>query len=526
MQASTFVKDREYQLTHINSVVDSVLKNGTTIAQLPTGGGKTVEFALISKKYTEQSIRSVMILVHRIELMAQASSKINAICGIEPEQIIAGTKIVTRSRIYIGMIETVYNRSEYLGRLDIGLLILDECHLANFNKIHSIFHNTYTIGFTATPISSNKKDPLRNYYNSIVCGPSIQSLINDGFLSQNITRCPDDVIDERSLKIDPKTGDFDIKTMAIEYSKPRYVGNVPVFHGEFCEGKKTIIFNVNIEHSLEVTKIFKMIGCNCKHLDGTTSPDEREKILTWFRETEDAILCNVGIVNFGFDEPTVECVIINLATLSLAKWIQCCGRGSRIIDENFIRDFQHLYPYKLKPKSTFNIIDLGLNHTRFGDWNQDRDWARIFMHPDIPGDGLAPVKKCPSCKSLVHAAVHVCPVCEHIFDRKKYEEQLMFKNLVTITKNIDFLSMIEEYKHRKDYFTFFEMGRLCVEKIASFNREFKNDEIEVVFSEYWSLCKKWYRQKFPNNKFNEKWHHKLARDHFFGELKLRFKQTA
>lgn len=519
MNASSFVNERQYQDLHIKNVISSVIRNTSTIGQLPTGGGKTVEFAKICNEFFKTSNKNILILVHRIELLKQARKKIKAICGINPELIVSGVKSVMYSRIYVGMVETVYNRAAYLDRLDIGLLIIDECHIANFNKIHEVFPNTYTIGFTATPIASNKKDPLKNYYNSIVCGPQIQWLIDNSYLSQNITRCPDDVINERNLTIDVKTGDFDIRSMAIEFSKPRYVANVGLFYSKWCRGKKTVIFNVNIEHSLEVTEFMNVCGYPCKHVDGETPMTEREEILKWFKETKNAVLCNVGIVNFGFDEPTIEAVIINLATLSLAKWIQCCGRGSRIIDENFIRDFQFEYPYELNFKSKFDIIDLGLNYVRFGDWNQDRDWERIFYRPDIPGEGVAPTKKCPSCKTLVHAAVHVCPICEYVFDKKKYEEQLLFANLVIVTQNISYATMVEEYKHRKDYFVFHEMGRMCVDKLLGLGSNYTHEQSEQVFGEYFKLVKKWYKAKFPSKAFDEAWHLDLAKNHFYSYLK-------
>ncbi len=33
------------------------------------------------------------------------------------------------------------------------------------------------------------------------------------------------------------------------------------------------------------------------------------------------------------------------------------------------------------------------------------------------GDGEAPTKECPSCDTILHAAVRECPECGHIFER-------------------------------------------------------------------------------------------------------------
>jgi superfamily II DNA or RNA helicase len=44
-------------------------------------------------------------------------------------------------------------------------------------------------------------------------------------------------------------------------------------------------------------------GYPIRHLDNTSSTEERKDILQWFK-TPDAILTSVGILTTGFDEPT------------------------------------------------------------------------------------------------------------------------------------------------------------------------------------------------------------------------------
>ena len=54
-------------------------------------------------------------------------------------------------------------------------------------------------------------------------------------------------------------------------------------------------------------------------------------ILDWFKKTPNAILTSVSILTTGFDEPTVESIILNRATKSLTLYYQMIGRGSRIL---------------------------------------------------------------------------------------------------------------------------------------------------------------------------------------------------
>ena len=81
----------------------------------------------------------------------------------------------------------------------------------------------------------------------------------------------------------------------------------------------------------------------------------------------DAILTSVSILTTGFDEPTVESIILNRATRSLTLYFQMSGRGSRV----------------LPGKKEFNVIDLGNNIARFGQWQEPIDWQEIFHFPDF-----------------------------------------------------------------------------------------------------------------------------------------------
>jgi superfamily II DNA or RNA helicase len=46
---------------------------------LPTGGGKTVIFSEIARRYIKETGKKVLILTHRIELLAQTSKHLSDI---------------------------------------------------------------------------------------------------------------------------------------------------------------------------------------------------------------------------------------------------------------------------------------------------------------------------------------------------------------------------------------------------------------------------------------------------------------
>lgn len=514
---------REYQITQVDKTIDEVSRLRKVLAQLPTGGGKTVEFTLIAQKYIRgylnDNSHSVLILVHREELMFQAQKTIKEVLDIDPYLITPQTKYFNVSRVYIGMVESTLNRLDLIH--NVGLVIIDECHVNVFNKVHSLFLEELIIGFSATPISASKKEPLNKYYRAIITGPQISQLIEMKFLCQNSTRIPREIVDVSKFGYDAMKGDYNERAMAMEYQLPKFVTNVFHMYDKWCKGKKTIIFNVNIEHSKEVAQCMSFMGLKCRHLDATSSSrpssvpgfsDERKEIIHWFRTTKDAILCNVMIATLGFDEPTIECVMTNFSTLSLTKYLQACGRGGRIIDQLFIDKYQKDYPYELQFKNTFSIMDMGGNYIRFGDWNQDRDWDYIFNYPASPGNGIAPVKECPACDGLVHAATRICmltneqgEICMHEFERRNKREEVGMIEMQLVTSQ-SFDERIEDIKSvgrkKYDFFVFMEVGQEIVNDMLRKHPEPSETILLRYFKKYYQICCDWYLKEMAGKEGN------------------------
>lgn len=181
---------RQYQTTGINKLAHKFsLGILRIIFQLATGGGKTVTFAGLIHRYLSKQQKKVLILVHREELLQQAYKTLFQWYGITAAPITANINYLPNVMVYVAMVETANNRLKknpnYFG--NIGLVIVDECHIGNFKKLYDYFKTALIIGFTATPISSSKKDPLKNHFQDIVCGIDIPELIESGSLVPNRT---------------------------------------------------------------------------------------------------------------------------------------------------------------------------------------------------------------------------------------------------------------------------------------------------------------------------------------------------
>ncbi|AWG26290.1 DEAD/DEAH box helicase [Flavobacterium kingsejongi] len=360
-----------YQQNDINSIfdkIDNCSANYHLLYQLPTGGGKTVIFSEIVRRYLEEHKKKVVVLTHRIELCKQTSKMLKGF-GVKNKIINSKIKEMPDQEEYscfVAMVETLKNRlnDELLEIDNVGLVIIDEAHYNSFRKLLSSFGNAFILGVTATPLSSNIKLPMHENYDELIVGDPIKSLIDKGFLAKATTYSYD--VGLTSLKVGIN-GDYTVKSSDELYSNMAMQEKLLHSYEARSKNKKTLIFNNGINTSLYVYETFRAAGYPIRHLDNTNSNEDRKDILRWFKNTPDAILTSVGILTTGFDEPTVETIILNRATKSLTLYYQMIGRGSR----------------KLPNKDHFTVIDLGNNAARFGLWSEPVDWQHIFKSPEF-----------------------------------------------------------------------------------------------------------------------------------------------
>ncbi|MBK7885893.1 MAG: DEAD/DEAH box helicase [Bacteroidetes bacterium] len=341
--------------------------------QLPTGGGKTVIFSEIARRYIANTGKKVLILTHRLELCAQTAAMLQEF-GVNNMVINSAVKelpVPNDFMCYVAMVETLNNRlrDKILNLDTIGLMIVDEAHYNSFGKLFRFYEKGVVLGVTATPLSSNINIRMKDTYDELIVGESISSLIDSGFLAKAVTYHHH--VGLTSLKVG-RSGDYTVSSSERLYNNHAMQDKLLAAYKEKCVGQKTLIFNNGIATSQYVYATFQEAGFDIKHLDHTHTTKERKDILQWFREKKDAILTSVSILTTGFDEPTVECIILNRATKSLTLYFQMIGRGSRVLPE----------------KKEFKVIDLGNNLHRFGLWDEPVNWPSIFETPELYLDGI------------------------------------------------------------------------------------------------------------------------------------------
>lgn len=293
------------------------------------------------------------------------------------------------------MVETLERRLKKGFDLMPKLIIIDEAHFGNFSKIIDYFDSSYVIGVTATPVGKH----FHKYYTNIVEPITLSALIEQGFLCnyrgfqmQN---------DLSNVKV--KAGEFDEKSMFDAFDTSELYAGVVKSYLDKCDGKQAVVFNCNIEHSNNTALMFNNNGIKSYSITSHTSKEDREQILSDFKDRKFNVLCNASILTTGWDYPPLECVIVNRATLSLPLWLQMCGRGSRI------------YPNKKE----FIVLDFGRNHDRHGMWSDDREWN--LKPPEKKKEKAPPIKECPNCCAVLAPRVMICEYCGYEFEPKEKE---------------------------------------------------------------------------------------------------------
>ena len=428
---------RKYQENSISEIRKEFVKgNKRVILQGGTGSGKTVMFTFMVKQASDKG-NKCLILTDRVELLTQAGGTFDKI-GLEYNTITAETKAIPLTKVLIGMVETIKRRCK--ARLDfqmllkqIDLLIVDEVHRGNFDDVYKYLKpECYIIGATATPIRTNTKEPLKDYFDSIVLGPSINHLILENYLSK-----PEyfgNPVDLSKVKI--KAGEFDENDMTKLYTEKQIFEGLKFNLDKHAKGLKTMIFCPSVASSLNVAN-----ELGCLHIDGNMNPSDRHRILNQFETTPGSVLSNCAITTTGYDCPDIECIVLYRATTSLPLFLQMIGRGSRVT----------------QTKKIFKILDFGMNIQRFGYWHIDRAWSLEVKEKKSKKKDSFPVKFCPECGAILSVNVKVCEYCGYVYPLTEKErvflelEKLSYPDAEKAMKEATTVEEMENIRLAKGY---------------------------------------------------------------------------
>lgn len=383
---------RDYQLDLVQDV-RALLAQGhrRVLAQAPTGAGKTAMAAYMIGGAAAKGL-TVGMFVHRVELVRQTRTALLR-QGIDHGVIAAGEPYNPHHKVYVCGIQTLAKRLDRAPQFDF--VFVDEAHHAvsrSWADTLNALDPRWVVGLSATPCRLDGRG-LREQFEALAMGPSVEDLMERGFLSRYRVFAPTTVDMTGARRT---AGDFNSADMADRLDKPAIHGSAIAHYQQLCAGKRAVVFCVSIKHAEHVAAAFLAAGVPAKAISGKTPPAERAAALAAFEAGRILVLTSCDLVSEGFDLPAIEAAICLRPTASLSLHIQQIGRCLR----------------PAPGKSEAIILDHVGNCARHGLPDEPQDWSLDATARKPAGERgeINPVRSCVHCYHVFRPAP-VCPAC-------------------------------------------------------------------------------------------------------------------
>ena len=371
----------------------------------PTGSGKTVMFAYLSRRLAEGG-RRTNILTHRKELLSQTCKTLKKF-DVRHGTIESGVKYYDpRIATHVSSAFTLANRLHLTQVMDY--LMIDEGHHAvhgsTWNKIFDFYnkHNKtlVTIGWTATP-QRLSGEGLGQTYDIMILGPTVTELIDGGYLSKYTMLAPPRSERADLSKVSRSMGDFTRKGAAGVMDKPKITGNAISHYRKYLNGAPSVAFCVSVVHAQNVAEQFKGAGFRAACVDGNMGSLERHRIMRDFGRGELNVVTSCDLISEGLDVPGMIGAILLRPTESLALYLQQVGRCLR----------------SAPGKERAFILDHVGNSEDHGLPCDDREWTiegTTGPRKKRDPDDIA-IRQCGKCGSVNKLTAKECRDCGEAF---------------------------------------------------------------------------------------------------------------
>jgi len=317
------MKLRQYQEYAKNKLRESLNKHTKVLLAAPTGFGKTVLAKSIIQSVMDNQ-KSVLFCVPRRKLAVQSQKSFgfgNLILGADTFDNGSLCDIASLQSFYSRKINKKYD-----------LILIDECHYAHgseyINYIFETYPRTKIIGLSATPLDENGY--LLQGYDDIVDVVQVKELIDLGFLTDIELYATQNQPDTNKLKLD--NGDYNIQQSSELMCQDEVLSNGLNEWFRLAKTLKTIVFATDINHCRVLTHKFNELGFNAVSVHSEMKEFQIKQAYEDFNKNEAKILVNVDMATFGFDEPSIECMLFLRPIKSLRLYKQMVGRGIRTFE--------------------------------------------------------------------------------------------------------------------------------------------------------------------------------------------------
>ena len=340
------LKLRNYQEEAIENIY-KYYKEGVhrQVVVMATGLGKTVVFAHLISQLKKETGKKALVIAHREELLTQAQDKfykVDPSLHTEIEQ--ATNHADPNADVIIASVPTIgrtnSTRIQKFNPTDFSIIVVDETHHASAKTYKEVFRNfgilkneadwnkdLLLLGVTATP-SRNDNQGIDQIYDKVTYNYGIIKAIEDGWLARIKAYRINTATDLTGVRT--TAGDFAVGELAERVNNDDRNGLVVATYKNLLENKKALCFAVDVKHAQSLTQLFQSEGISTGIVTGTTPKTERAKLLQRYKKGDIKVMVNCMVLTEGFDEPSIEAILMARPTQSGILFNQMIGRGTRL----------------------------------------------------------------------------------------------------------------------------------------------------------------------------------------------------
>lgn len=352
------IKLKSYQEDAIKAIRYTFGRQYRQYVEMPTGSGKTITFLHYARKYHKNTLvivpskqlqkqvyESALLFYHEDEISRKGNGfDEEPLCDLNFDLPPSEDKEIEKEWqkgcekmkcLHIVIINSIRgDQLDYLARVcHFDLVVIDEAHHSQA-KSYVRFINTICeysdpkfLGLTATP---DRVDGKMLHLILQICSfkLSIEEMIENNHLSDVEGFAVKTKIDLSD--VEDRNGDFSLRQLYKKLGTESRNRMIVELCKKEMVNRKTLVFCINIEHSKQITEMLNKAGIAAAHIDGSMSHDIRSAILDSFRSSGIDVLCNCQLLTEGFDEPSINGIILARPTRSRSLFTQMIGRGLRL----------------------------------------------------------------------------------------------------------------------------------------------------------------------------------------------------
>jgi superfamily II DNA or RNA helicase len=236
----------------------------------------------------------------------------------------------------------------------------------------------------------------------LIIGETISNATSNGYL------CGVDYFAPSTFdlsRVKSNKSDYNQKSLSEFVDIKRYHGDIVDNWFNLAENESTVVFCIDIRHSIHICDEFMARGIKAEHIDCSTSDKDRRDILGRVCSGETKVLCNVYIASYGLDIPRLAVAVLARPTKSIVNYLQTIGRILRIFEG----------------KKRGKVIDhTGVVET-FGFVDSEIAWS--LDGRDVRQDTLRKKRdnkepkeiNCSNCNKI-YKSMPACPDCGHMIE--------------------------------------------------------------------------------------------------------------